>query len=105
MKILSLIFFVLIVISQYPIWLGKGGWLQVHAFRQKIEEQRSTNALLKSRNDALTAEVIDLKSGLEAVEERARSELGMIKKDEIYFQLQPIRQTEKPDAGNAVSAR
>jgi cell division protein FtsB len=88
MKILSLIFLLLIVALQYPIWLGKGGWLQVHALQQEIDKQRTTNVLLKARNDALIAEVTNLKSGLDAVEERARAELGMIKKDEIFFQFQ-----------------
>lgn len=100
MKFLSLIFFALIAVLQYPIWFGKGGWLQVHALSQQIDEQRSVNAVLKSRNDAIIAEVNDLKSGLEAVEERARSELGMIKKDEIYFQLQPIPPAQTLDVEN-----
>ncbi|MDR2243810.1 MAG: cell division protein FtsB [Burkholderiales bacterium] len=88
MKILSFIFLLLIVALQYPIWLGKGGWLQVRALQQEIDKQQTTNALLRARNDALAAEVTDLKSGLEAVEERARAELGMIKKDEVFFQFQ-----------------
>ncbi|MDR2173678.1 MAG: cell division protein FtsB [Burkholderiales bacterium] len=88
MKILSFIFLLLIAALQYPTWLGKGGWLQVRALQQEIDKQQATNVLLKARNDALAAEVTDLKSGLEAVEERARAELGMIKKDEIYFQFQ-----------------
>ncbi|MCL2309590.1 MAG: cell division protein FtsB [Proteobacteria bacterium] len=88
MKILSIIFLLLIAALQYPLWLGKGGWLQVRALQQEIDQQRTANALLKARNDALAAEVADLKSGLEAVEERARAELGMVKKDELFFQFQ-----------------
>ena len=88
MKILSFIFLLLIIALQYPIWLGKGGWLSVHALQKEIEMQRTANILLKARNDALIAEVADLKSGLDAVEERARAELGMVKKDEVFFQFQ-----------------
>ncbi|MCL2872686.1 MAG: cell division protein FtsB [Betaproteobacteria bacterium] len=88
MKTLSFIFLLLIAVLQYPIWLGKGGWLQVHALQQEIDKQQTANALLKARNDALAAEVTDLKSGLDAVEGRARAELGMVKKDEIFFQFQ-----------------
>jgi len=88
MKILSIIFLLLIAALQYPLWLGKGGWLQVRALQQEIDQQRTANALLKARNDALAAEVADLKSGLEAVEERARAELGRVKKDELFFQFQ-----------------
>lgn len=93
MKILSFIFLLLIVVLQYPIWLGKGGWLQVRALQQEIEMQQTANVLLRARNDALAAEVMDLKSGLEAVEERARAELGMVKRDEIFFQFQPAPAT------------
>ncbi len=63
--------------------------MQAHALRQELDTQRVSNALLRSRNDALAAEVVDLKSGLEAVEERARTDLGMVKKNEIYFQFRP----------------
>ncbi|MCL2296953.1 MAG: cell division protein FtsB [Proteobacteria bacterium] len=94
MKILAFLFLLLIAALQYPIWLGKGGWLQVRALQQEIDKQQATNVLLKARNDALAAEVTDLKSGLEAVEERARAELGMVKKDEIFFQFQAHRESE-----------
>ncbi|MDR0250105.1 MAG: cell division protein FtsB [Burkholderiales bacterium] len=104
MKILSFIFLLLIAALQYPIWLGKGGWLQVRALQQEIDRQQATNVLLKARNDALMAEVSDLKSGLEAVEERARAELGMVKKDEIFFQFQARSTSAAPSsASNSVS--
>jgi cell division protein FtsB len=85
---LALAFVALIVALQYPMWLGKGGWLQVREFDRQITAQKQTNAALKLRNDALDADVRDLKSGFEAIEERARSELGMVKQDEVFFQLQ-----------------
>ena len=88
MRILAYIFVALIVALQYPMWLGKGGWLQVREYDRQVALQRDADAKLKVRNDALDADVRDLKTGYEAVEERARSELGMIKQDEVLFQLQ-----------------
>jgi len=87
MRWLAIVFLVLIAALQYPIWLGKGGWLRVRELNGQVASQRETNTDLKARNEALDAEVRDLKQGVEAVEERARSELGMIRHDEIFFQL------------------
>jgi len=77
----------LVLAIQYPLWAGKGGWFRVWEVDRQIVAQRETNAQLKARNAALDAEVRDLKQGLDAIEERARSELGMIRRDEIFFQL------------------
>lgn len=87
MKTLTLIFVILITLLQYPLWLGKGSWLRVWDLNQKITEQKDKNAELKQRNDTLDAEVHDLKQGNAAIEERARSELGMIKQDEVFYQV------------------
>ena len=87
MKVLTLTLAMLIALIQYPLWLGKGSWLRVWEVDQQISAQRETNRQLQARNNALEAEVRDLKLGLEAVEERARSELGMIRQDEIFFQV------------------
>jgi cell division protein FtsB len=87
MKLLTLGLVVLIALIQYPLWLGKGSWLRVWEVDQQIRAQRSANRQSQARNDALEAEVRDLKVGLDAIEERARSELGMIKQDEIFFQV------------------
>src|SRR5262249_15168514 len=70
------------------MWLGQGGWLQVRELGRAVGRQHDVNAKLKSRNDALDADVRDLKTGFQAIEERARSELGMIKPDEVFFQIQ-----------------
>ena len=88
MRWLALAFGLLIVGLQYPMWLGKGGWLQVRESDRQLAAQRETNAKLKMRNDALDADVRDLKTGTEAIEERARAELGMIRQDEVFFQVQ-----------------
>ena len=87
MRILTLALAGLLLAIQYPLWLGKGGWLRVWEVDKQITAQREINVRLKARNGALDAEVRDLKQGVEAVEERARSELGMIRNDEIFFQL------------------
>ena len=97
LRILAVIFALLIVALQYPMWLGKGGWLQVRELDRQLGAQRQANAELKARNAALDADVRDLKTGFEAIEERARSELGMIRQDEVFFQL-------PPDAAAAPSA-
>ena len=87
MKTLTLIFVLLIALLQYPLWLGKGSWLRVWDLNQKITQQKDKNTELKQRNDTLDAEVHDLKQGNAAIEERARSELGMIKQDEVFYQI------------------
>ena len=94
MRWLALFFVALILALQYPMWLGKGGWLQVREYGRQLGLQREANAQLKTRNDALDADVRDLKTGYEAIEERARSELGMIKQDEVFFQV--IEQAARP---------
>jgi cell division protein FtsB len=87
MRILSIVFAALIVLLQYPLWLGKGGWLRVWEIDRQVTVQKTGNDKLRVRNDALDAEVRDLKQGYEAIEERARYELGMVKQDEIFFQV------------------
>ncbi|ROH88194.1 cell division protein FtsB [Pseudomethylobacillus aquaticus] len=109
MRTLSLIFVLLIALLQYPLWLGKGGWLRVWDLDQQIAEQQQKNDKLKARNEALDAEVRDLKQGYTAIEERARSELGMVKEDEVFYQLsQPesylLDQPAKPASAPAASA-
>jgi cell division protein FtsB len=88
MRWLALAFVALILALQYPMWLGKGGWLQVREYDRELAAQRATNAKLEARNKALDADVRDLKTGFEAIEERARAELGMIRHDEVLFQIQ-----------------
>lgn len=87
MKVLAYILAGLLLAIQYPLWIGKGSWLRVWELDRHLEQQREGNARLKARNDALDADVKDLKQGLEALEERAREELGMIRKDEIFYQV------------------
>ena len=87
MKPLGLALAALIVLLQYPLWLGKGSWQRVAELERQVEEQKAVNARLKARNDHLDAEVRDLKQGTDAIEERARTDLGMIRKDETFYQV------------------
>jgi cell division protein FtsB len=87
MKILAGVLGALILAIQYPLWLGKGGWLRVREVDRQLETQQAKNARLETRNGALAAEVKDLKQGHDAIEERARYELGMVKSDEVFFQV------------------
>lgn len=97
MRVLTFTLAALIVLIQYPLWLGRGSWMRVWEVDRQIRMQRETNQQLQARNNALEAEVRDLKVGAEAVEERARSELGMIRQDEIFFQiLEPARPAQRP---------
>jgi cell division protein FtsB len=83
----TLVLVVIIALLQYPLWLGKGGWLRVWDYDHHLAEQREVNQTLEQRNAGLDAEVRDLKSGYEAIEERARYELGMIKPGEVFVQV------------------
>jgi cell division protein FtsB len=87
MRWLALVLIVLFFVLQYKLWAGDGGLSDVHRLRQAVEEQKATNQKLLERNQALEGEVKDLKQGMEALEERARSELGMVKKDETFYQV------------------
>lgn len=87
MRIVTLILLVLLVLLQYPLWLGRGGWLKVWDLHRQVEAQQQINRQTEVRNALLDAEVRDLKQGTAAVEERARSELGMLKSDEIFYQI------------------
>jgi cell division protein FtsB len=78
---------VLFLLLQYTLWISEDGLRELWRLNRSIEQQRQENRILSERNQVLGAEVRDLKSGLDALEERARSELGMIKKDETFFQI------------------
>ena len=107
MRWLSVALVGLLVLIQYPLWIGKGGWLRVWEVDRQLTLQREANRKLEVRNAGLDAEVRDLKTGYDAIEERARYELGMIKQDEVFVQL-PERTTdsrlpEKAPANNKAS--
>jgi len=86
-KILSIILFSLLILIQYPLWFGKGSWYDVFKLKQEFNQQYKINSELSKENFALKAEVSDLTNGFDAIEERARHELGMVKEDEFFFQI------------------
>ena len=97
-RVVALLLLGLVIALQYGLWLGKGSWLRVWEIDRQISEQRRINERLSARNAALDAEVHDLKEGLGAIEERARSELGMVRYDEIFVQVLEPRQSAAPPA-------
>ena len=87
MRLLGVVLAVLIVLIQYPLWLGRGGWVRAWDNERQLAAQKARNERLQARNSALEAEVRDLKEGAEAIEERARFELGMVRQDEVFVQI------------------
>ncbi|MFZ2403721.1 MAG: septum formation initiator family protein [Methylobacter sp.] len=87
MKILIAIILLLIIHFQYRIWVGDGSVAQIAAYQQRLDDLKKQAEEKRQRNEALYAEVLDLRKGQEAIEERARDELGMIKEDETFFHV------------------
>lgn len=87
MKVLTILFLLLLVFLQYKLWIGNGSLTEVHHLKNTKNMLVLENEELKERNQSLAAEVLDLKQGQEAIEERARSEMGMVKLDETFYQI------------------
>ncbi|CAB1369478.1 cell division protein FtsB [Denitratisoma oestradiolicum] len=83
----TLVLVVLVLLLQYPLWFGKGGWYRVWEMDRQLAAQREVNQHLEQRNAGLDAEVRDLKSGYDAIEERARYELGLVREGEVFVQV------------------
>ena len=94
MRLLIAILVLLLVSLQLMLWFGEGSLSEVWQLRQQVERQQRDNERLRERNAALEAEVRDLKQGLEAIEERARNELGMVKEGESFYQIVPEASAE-----------
>lgn len=86
-RLISLVLFALLILLQYPLWFGKGGMLRVSDLENQLEQQKQVNESLRLRNQQLEGDVRSLSEGVEAIEERARNDFGMIKKDEVFIQL------------------
>lgn len=86
-RLISIILFALLLLLQYPLWFGKGGMLRVSDLQRQLDEQKQVNEGLRLRNQQLEGDVRSLSEGVEAIEERARNDFGMIKKDEVFIQL------------------
>ena len=87
MKLTTAFFIILLALLQYRLWVGNGSMTEVHQLKEQISNIEQENNTLRERNLSLTAEVLDLKQGEAAIEERARSEMGMIKYDETFYQI------------------
>lgn len=87
MRAVTYILLALLLLLQYPLWFGKGSWLKVWDNHHQLEAQKAANEILRQRNAVVDADVRDLKAGSDALEERARSELGMVKQGEVFFQM------------------
>ena len=77
----------LVVLIQWPLWFGKGGWLRVSKLEQRLEERAQLIERKKNANEALLAEVMSLREGKDAIEERARRELYMVRGNEVLFRV------------------
>ncbi len=99
MRIILLVLFTLFVLLQYRLWLSDDGARELWRLNQAVEAQESENAVLRERNEILEGEVRDLKEGLDAVEERARSDLGMIRTQESFYQLVLDDDADSPEEG------
>jgi len=89
MRVVTLILFILLILLQFKLWLGEGGFREVARLETRVGDQREQNENLLQRNAELQAEVEDLRERLDAVEERARNELGLVKPDEQFYQVVP----------------
>ncbi len=98
MRVIALVLFAVLVFLQYRLWLSEGGMREVWRLRSEIEAQRLEIDTLRERNSTLAAEVQDLKKGRTAVEERARTDLGMVARGETFFQVAPSEEPEAADA-------
>ncbi len=87
MRYVLLTLIILIALTQWILWFGNDGIIDLWESRQNLQASKLENLELEKRNDELKAEVIDLQTGLQAVEERARSELGLVKEDETFIQI------------------
>jgi cell division protein FtsB len=94
MNRLPLLLAALVVAIQWPLWFGHGGWMRVWDLRHQLAARQDVNTGLRARNQALTAELASLRQGSEAIEERARGELHMIRPDETFFQFPPGAATQ-----------
>jgi cell division protein FtsB len=99
MRIIAAVLVALMLVLQYRLWLGDGGMREVWQLREQVAAQRAENEKLKDRNRTLSAEVLDLKKGKTAIEERARTDLGMVGRDESFYQVMtaPAKNASTPE--------
>lgn len=87
MRLINLLLISCLLLIQFPLWYGRGGWFQNQGLETQLKVSQTKNAATKMRNDKLRSEVEDLDTGTEALEERARQDLGLVQKDELFIQI------------------
>ncbi|QGZ61257.1 cell division protein FtsB [Paraburkholderia acidisoli] len=106
MRLVTVVLIILLVLIQYPLWWGHGGWLRVHELQQQLAQQQKQNDDEKLRNERIAGEVQDLQNGTSAVEERARYEMGMVKDGEVFVQfVSPNQPAPAPSVSSNTSTR
>lgn len=93
MRLLKVLFIVALVALQYRLWFGKNSLPDYWHLQSDVQRQAETNLRLEQRNQVLKADIVDLRDGQVALEERARNELGLVKEHETFFRLVPIKQS------------
>lgn len=99
LKWLAIVLFALLGLLQYSLWLGEGGLRELAHIRARVKALAAETETLQARNQRLAAEVVDLKNGLDAIEERARSDIGMVRGDEEFFWVPGVEAKDSPVAG------
>ncbi|ANF59737.1 cell division protein FtsB [Halotalea alkalilenta] len=99
LKWLSLALLLLIALLQYHLWMGEGGLLELRTISSRVADLEQNNEKLRERNDQLAAEVVDLKTGLDAIEERARNDLGMVRNDEQFIWVPDVSAAPRSGGG------
>jgi cell division protein FtsB len=105
MKWLAATLLVVVLLLQYRLWLSSDGVHELSRLSVAVERQKAENAEAAERNQQLVAEVADLKAGMAAIEERARSELGMIGRNETFYQVVPVRPLRAAPTNNATNTQ
>lgn len=100
MRLMTAILLIFILLLQYRLWFGKNSVPDYYVLQQEVERQKLDNEKLVQRNKILYADIDDLKSGVEAIEERARNELGLIKEQETFFRIIPAEQSKQRETLN-----
>jgi cell division protein FtsB len=104
MRVLALSLLLIVLALQYQLWVGDSGMREVWRLRREVAAQTAQNDVLKDRNRNLAAEVQDLKKGKSAIEERARTDLGMVGTNETFFQVAPKQLLTHSNNSNVVTA-
>jgi cell division protein FtsB len=104
MNRLTVLLAALLLAIQWPLWLGHGGWLRAWDLQHQLAARQAANAALRARNQALVAEIASLRQGSEAIEERARGELHMMRSEEIFFQYRAPSPAVPPRGGEVAAS-